>query len=209
MSNELTADRRDALQEMINISFGQSMASLAELLNVFIELSVPDVQLIASRELVSFLRTASQGQETVCLVQQTFRGSFFGEALLVLPADSSRELVTMLAEDSGFSPELEIGTLELEVLLEVGNVVVGACLGKFAELLDTLLSFNPPTVLIERLDSSSFANLAHARGETALSIKTFFQVEERQLTGYLFIFLPEECLSWLFREVDLFLESLT
>lgn len=63
---------------------------------------------------------------------------------MALPGLAGRELVVMLGEDSGFQPALEMGQLEMEALLEVGNVVIGACLGQFAELLETSLTYTTP-----------------------------------------------------------------
>jgi len=205
---ELTQERRETLQEMINIGFGRSMASLADLLGVHIELSVPDVVVIRCEELLDYLINVMDGVEDVSLVQQGFRGEFFGEAVLAMPGMAGRELVVMLGEDSGFQPALEMGQLEMEALLEVGNVVIGACLGQFAELLQTNLSFTPPSVLMENIHSTYFQEVLRARPGHALLIQTNFGVDQRAVTGFLLILMPEDCLQWLFREVDQFLERM-
>lgn len=204
----LTEERREALQEMMNIGFGRSMASLADLLGVFIELSVPDVKVIRAEGLLDYLLSVMEGNEELSLVQQGFRGDFFGEAVLALPGMAGRELVIMLSEDSGFNPAMEMGHLEMEALLEVGNVVIGACLGQFAELLETSLSFSPPMVLVENIHSLQLQEVFRARPGQALLIQTNFKVDQRAVTGYLLILLPEECLNWIYREVDSFLERM-
>lgn len=204
----LTEERRDTLQEMINIGFGRSMSSLADLLGVRIELSVPDVLVIRTEEILDYLIKVMEGTEEVSLVQQGFRGEFFGEAVLALPGLAGRELVVMLDEDAGFQPALEMGQLEMEALLEVGNVVIGACLGQFADLLQTSLSFSPPTVLMENIHSAYLQDVLRARPGDALLIHTKFRVDQRAVMGYLLILLPEDCLHWLYREVDIFLERM-
>lgn len=202
----LSDDRREALQEIINIGFGRSMAALADLLGVHIQLSVPDISTIEGSQIFDFILASLNGTEEVSLVRQTFRGDFFGEAVLALSGRAGRELVVMLSEDSGFAPALEMGQLELEALLEVGNVVVGACLGQFAELLETSLSFNPPVVLMDSIHSLQTREVLSARPGEALLIRTTFRVNERAVTGYLLIFLPADCLEWVYREVDRFLQ---
>lgn len=206
MLTGLTDERREALQEMINIGFGRSMASLAELLGTYIELSVPDISSIQGEQIFDFLFSSLDGPEDVSLVRQTFRGQFFGEAVLALSGRAGRELVVMLGEDSGFQPSLEMSQLEMEALLEVGNVVIGACLGQFADLLETNLSFNPPVVLMDSIHSNQAREVLSARPGQALLIKTQFRVDQRAVTGFLLIFLPLDCLSWVYREVDLFVE---
>lgn len=205
--NHLTPDRREALQEMINIGFGRSIASLAELLNVHINLSVPDVQVISPRDLLDLLTGAFPGRQDLCLVHQAFRGQFFGEAVLVLPGGAGRELMAMLGEEAGFQPDLEMGKLEMEALLEIGNLVMGACLGQFADLLQTTLSFNPPALVVETASSHHYLGEMSTQPGEALLIKTNFLVELREVMGYLLIFLHQDCLDWLFQEVDAFLEK--
>ncbi len=204
----LTQERRETLQEMINIGFGRSMSSLADLLGVHIELSVPDVVAIRTEELLDYLVKVMDGVEDVSLVQQSFLGEFFGEAVLAMPGLAGRELVVMLGEDSGFQPALEMGQLEMEALLEVGNVVIGACLGQFAELLQTNLSFHPPTVLMENIHSAYLQDVLRSRPGDSLLIQTNFKVDLRAVTGYLLILMPTDCLEWLYREVDNFLERM-
>lgn len=207
MLKELTDERREALQEMINIGFGRSMASLAELLGVYIELSVPDICAVEGDQIFDLLLTSLGVPEDVSLVRQTFRGQFFGEAVLALSGRAGRELVVMLGEDSGFHPSLEMSQLEMEALLEVGNVVIGACLGQFADLLETNLSFNPPVVLMENIHSHQAREVLSARPGQALMIRTQFRVDQRAVTGFLLIFLPLECLAWVYHAVDHFVEQ--
>ncbi|MFH1035064.1 MAG: chemotaxis protein CheC [Pseudomonadota bacterium] len=204
----LSEDRRETLQEMINIGFGRSMSSLADLLGVHIDLSVPDVVAIRTEDMLDYLVKVMDGVEDISLVQQGFQGDFFGEAVLALPGLAGRELVVMLGEDSGFQPALEMGQLEMEALLEVGNVVIGACLGQFAELLQTNLSFTPPTVLMENIHSVYLQEVMRARPGDSLLIQTNFKVDQRAVTGYLLILMPKDCLQWLYREVDNFLERM-
>ena len=140
----LTADQRAALTELVNISFGRSMAALSDLLGVFINLSVPEVRITRAGQVLDYLESVFGEDRQLTLVQQTFNGDFFGEAALTLPHQSGATLVQMLDEQSGFRPAMEPDALEMEVLLEVGNIVIGACLSQFAQMLNTQLSFDPP-----------------------------------------------------------------
>lgn len=206
MIEELNEDRRDALQEIINISFGRSVASLAQLLGVFIQLSIPDVRVVQPSQVLDFLVSNMEGEDRVSLVQQAFRGQFFGEALLALPHRSGKSLIAMLQE-GGFAPEMEMDQLEMEALLEIGNIVMGACLGQLAHLLHTTLAFNPPQVSVEQLNSERFRSTIADREGRVLLIQTNFRVKEREVVGFLFIFFHEDGLDWVFRSVDQFLNG--
>ena len=208
---ELLELRRDALKELINIGFGFSVASLAQLLKVQIEISVPSVRIAQPQEIAALLLkplVAQYGEMT--LVQQMFQGDFHGETVLVFPGQKTvASLVRMLEEDSGFSPGLENDKLEIEVLLEVSNVVVGACLGKLAELLKTAISFKPPRLFRRYIAVEGFEHGINPSKNEALLIQTSFRVAKREVTGYLLIFLTCDCLNWVFKTVDEFVEGLS
>lgn len=208
---ELAELRRDALKELINIGFGFSVASLAQLLKVQIEISVPSVRIVQPEEIGNVLikpLVAEHGEVT--LVQQMFQGDFHGETVLAFPGRHTvTSLVRMLAEDSGFRPEMEIDKLEIEVLLELSNIVIGACLGKLAGLLKTTISFRAPRMFRRHITLESMEDGINPTKNEALLIQTSFRVAEREVTGYLLIFLPSDCLDWLFKTVDEFVEGLS
>ena len=204
---ELTEERSGALSELINIGFGLSMGSLADILGIFIELSVPRVQMVRSHELIYVLMDSVSGNDEVTLINQNFRGEFFGEAVLALPKKASQTLADILDKTCGFRPEMEIDKLEMEALLELGNVVIGACLGKFAELLETSISFSPPRIFLDNVSLERFKSKTTVSDRMVLVIHTNFNLEEKEVSGCLLIFLDENCLEWLFSAIDSFLEQ--
>ncbi len=204
--NGLSDIRRQAIEELINISFGQAVASLAEVLGGRLELGVPKVQVVSPLEVINILSASIQEKDEVSLVQQAFSGDFFGEAVLALPGRAGENLMYLVTEDGGFSPDMEVDKLRLEVILEVSNIVIGACLGQFSSLLETTISYKPPNVFLYQITSDRFREHIRAKGSEALLIYTKFTQKEREVTGYLFFFLSDQCLDWVYREVDRFLE---
>jgi len=204
----LSAEQAEAIQEMINIGFGRAVSAVAQILNSRLELSVPYVTTLDSEAVAKFLINDFPKQDEVHLVQQSFYGNFLGEAALVLPVDSSHTLVRMLSSDLGYSPGLDPDLMEQEVLLEIGNLVIGASLGQFAELLNTRVSFKPPQVLRQSLRSDNFQRRVSENKEAALLVRTSFQMTEENLSGNLFFFLSSRCQEWLIQEIDRFLEEL-
>jgi chemotaxis protein CheC len=205
---DLTEERRDALTELLNIGFGRSIASLAEMLGIYIQISVPSVRVIQPHEIVEMLSEAEVGPSEVTLIQQSFRGEFNGEAVLALPGTVGHALSRMLEIDCGFSPEMETDKLHLEVLLELGNIVIGACLGKFAEILKSLLSFNPPQIFQDNIQLDRLKQVVSFPDYGALLILTRFKLENEEVAGYMFIFINSDFLETLFQAVDRFLEDL-
>jgi chemotaxis protein CheC len=205
---DLTEDRRDTLAELLNIGFGRSMASLAELMDIYIELSVPSVRIVRPHQILEALSSSVAGREEVTLIEQTFRGAFNGEAVLALPGEASHTLARMLAADCGFSPDMEPDKLHLEAMLELGNIVIGACLGKFAEILESNISFNPPQVFLDSVRLDRMRRLIPLPDQGALLVLTHFRLAREEVTGYMFIFIGSDGLEALFRAVDRFLDEL-
>ncbi|MBF0524408.1 MAG: hypothetical protein HQK56_04850 [Deltaproteobacteria bacterium] len=206
---EFTDERHEALVELINICFGRAMASLAELLETHIHLSVPVIRSVNPEEVIKVLTASIEDKDEVTIVQQAFGGEFAGEAVLALPGWTSQSLVSMLTEQSGFTSDLEIDKLNLEVILEVGNIVIGACLGQFAELLESRISYSPPAVFLDRITSAGLKERLTTREIDALLVQTKFSHREREVTGYLFFFLSQFCLEGLFGAVDRFIKKMS
>ncbi len=206
--SELTVERKEALIELINVSFGLAVAALAELLDVHITISVPEVSLVNSQDVFKVLGGAIAERQEVTLVQQAFNGDILGEAVLALSGRSSDSLVAMLTGDGGYTPQLEGDKLKQEALLEVGNILIGACMGQFCHLLNARISYHPPRVFFDSVTSDRLkANITSHKTDALMVCATFSQ-EELAVTGYLFFFLPEPCLGKLFCEIDEFLKTL-
>lgn len=206
--NALTEERRDALTELLNIGFGRSIASMADLVGFYIQISVPSVRIIHPHDIVDVLMQSHMDRGEVTLIQQTFRGEFSGEAVLAFPGKAGWILTRMLDIDCGFHPDMAPDKLQLEVLLELGNIVIGACLGKFAEILDCTVSFNPPQVFLDNVHLDRLKQSVSLPDSGALLVLTSFRLERQEVTGYMFIFIGSHCQQSLFQAVDRFLRDL-
>lgn len=207
----LTELRQAALQEIINISFGRASASLAELLNAYVALNVPHVQEITQSQVFEVLEQRVGIDKDVTVVQQSFTGDFEGEVLLAVPANAGSRAIKMLGQGNDFAPDLPKTELEAEVFLEIGNIVIGACMGQFAELLNTSLSYEVPEILLTK---SSIADLRQDESNKdvkalALLIKTDFQLGEEALSGFLFILFGQRWFNMVYLALDKFIEDMT
>lgn len=201
----LTETRREFLQEMINISFGRAAASLAELLNVMVVLDVPKVNEIKSSEIPSALEEQVGIDTDITIVQQGFNGDFQGEVLLIIAADLGKEAVRIMTEGGGFVPDLPLEELESEMLLEIGNIVIGACMGNFSDLLRKSVSFEVPNIILEKTPIGSLD--CEVQNKRALIVLTKFQMGDEALNGFLFFLLNERWFDDLYLAVDQFIEN--
>ncbi|MFO7831567.1 MAG: chemotaxis protein CheC [Desulfuromonadaceae bacterium] len=139
----LSDAEQDALQELFNIGMGRAAASLERMLGTEICLSVPFLSMISPSRAATFIETPEHSE--VSTVRQSFSGPFAGTALLIFPEGNCIDLIRTLVDDS--VPLESLGELEQDSLLEIGNIVLNACLGSFANLMRKEIEFELPTFL--------------------------------------------------------------
>lgn len=187
----------ELLQEIMNIAFGQAAADLADVVDLFIVLSVPQVELMPVQDLSALLKGAAQGQPLISLMEQAFWGNFSGSGYLVLPAEASRSLISILGNGGGPEAGLPLEELERETLLEVGNILVGACVGKLAELLEDGVTYSPPIALLN-ISPEDPPNLGLISPDsTAIVLKTVFRFSGRDVAGKIFLVTSQASIAWI------------
>lgn len=195
----LTEPQRDALVEMLNIGFGRAGAALSKLTGHRILLEVPEVaihpvsQLDASLGRVSAARVAS--------VHQVFSGPVAGDALLILDPVAATTLKELLTDEPALP--LELDTSSREVLTEVGNILLNACIGTFGNLLRVPMSFSVPDIDVASLRSvmDKLAAVGDAM-RYALVVTAGFRLRDAEVTGYVVIVLTVQSLTRLLIAVE-------
>lgn len=197
----LTADRREALQEIANIGMGQAGASIARALNRLVLLSIPRVNQLAPDELPGALRQAMR-TDPVTAVGQPFRGALHGEAIVLYGAQQA----TGLAELMGHGEDADCAT-ERKLLLQLSSLLVDAFLDGIANQLGVAIECSPPTLLATARPLQSLFG-AHAGWKRALLVEVNFRLETRSFSCHLIALLPDSESAALAAVVDNFLEKL-
>ncbi|HEY9813550.1 MAG TPA: chemotaxis protein CheC, partial [Candidatus Sericytochromatia bacterium] len=104
------------------------------------------------------------------------------------------------------NPEAETDNLDItasEVLLEVGNILLNACLGMFGNLLEMQVAFAVPRLHLEVLYGLLNSLLIGNHGlRYGLVIGTAFKLENSPVSGYLVIVLGVGSLNGLIRAIN-------
>jgi chemotaxis protein CheC len=196
---ELTEVQKDALIELLNIGFGRAAASLSDLTNQRVVLEVPQVSVHPIAELKDALRILIQDE--VASVHQIFSGSVAGDALLVLDYKAAAILKALLTNEPALP--LPVDASAREVLTEVGNILLNACLGTFGNLLKVQVSFSVPKLNLETLSDVLKSLLVNREGlRYALVVHAGFRMRDDEVTGYLIIVLSVASLDRLIRAVE-------
>jgi chemotaxis protein CheC len=196
--------QRDALVELLNIGFGRAGASLSKLTGQRVLLEVPFVAIRPLDELNVAL--AELVRDQVASVHQVFSGPVGGDALLMLEPAAAAVLKQLLTDEPALP--LAVDGSAREVLTEVGNVLLNACIGTFANLLKVPVAFSVPEI-----DVASLKAVLHrltAAGDAlryALVITSGFRLRESEVTGYVVIILTVQSLTRLLIALDAWAKS--
>jgi len=195
----ITPEQKDALLELINIGFGRAAASLSELTGQRVLLNVPRIVICPMNEVREHLKDLMQGE--VATVHQMFSGPVAGEAILLLDYGGAVLLSGLLSENR--VPVDRLDQSDQEVLTEVGNILLNACLGTFGNLLDLHLSFSLPRMHVETLNPllDSFT-IDTEGGRYAMVILTTFSLRDSTVYGYLVLVLAVASLDLLVQSLE-------
>ena len=198
----LSADQRDALQEITNVAMGQAGASLAAILNTFVTLSIPRINIVDVAEVADSMNELIGRNAEVTAARQSFNGYLRGEVLVIYGQDGCNDLADLM----GYDDELDRAA-EQELLLDVSNVLVGACLCGIAEQLRTELSFSAPSLIGEKIPVETLLRPEKLSWSHALLMEVNFRLEERKFTAHLVMLMPEEAIDRMRGVIDAFIES--
>jgi chemotaxis protein CheC len=196
---DLTTLQRDALVELLNIAFGRAAASLSKLTGHRVQLEVPQVTMCSIDDLSAHLRPMIKSE--VASVHQIFSGSVVGDALLILDTSSASILKELLTNEPALP--LQIDASAREVVTEVGNILLNACLGTFGNVLKVQVSFSVPHLTLESLEGVVGSIVVGHEGlRYALIVHAAFRLRGSSLTGYVVIVLSVASIDRLVRAVD-------
>jgi chemotaxis protein CheC len=196
---QLTALQQDALVELLNIGFGRAGASLSQLTGHRVLLDVPQVTVHDIADLSAALRNVITDE--VASVHQIFSGPVAGDALLILDHQGAARLKELLTDEPALP--LAIDASAREVLTEVGNILLNACLGTFGNILKVQVSFSVPRLNLESLGAIVESLRINREGlQYALVVHAGFRLRDREVKGYLVIVLSVSSLDRLVRAVE-------
>ena len=202
MMNE---ELKDALGELINISFGSATAMIADLFDSFATLNVPDIELVPIGEIEKIIMEGCGSQE-IYITGQQFKGTFSGEVVFAIDEKSAENMQSLICplEKSDESKTCDENDIK-QSILEISNILGSSCIGKFVEILKGEVILSPPTLelthkLMTGLDKTQFSNI--------IVIRTVLEFQDVKIFGRLFIMFNNEMFSLLKKALKVFIEEL-
>jgi len=196
---ELTALQRDAVTELINIGFGRAADSLSRLTGYRVLLDVPSVAIYPMELLQDALANMMTGE--IATVHQVFTGPVAGDAVLALDEGAAALLKELLTSEPALPLRIDASTQE--VVTEVGNVLLNACLGTFGNLLKVHVSFSVPRLTVDTLGQVLDSVTIDRRGlRYALVVHAGLRLRSDTVRSYLIIVLSVSSLDRFVEAID-------
>lgn len=194
----LNTEQRDCLQEITNIAMGQAGAHLAQLLDVFVVLSIPNVSVLNPTDIAMTLQSLNTRDEVIHGVCQGFiGGGIAGEAMLIFYNTDFADLAHLLK----YEEHLDDHTNH-ELLMDTANILNGACLKGIAEQLDTHFSFGPPMLLGRHCSITELLHNNNVRWKQALVVEIHYAIENHRVHCDLLLVIDENSLDGLIQKLD-------
>jgi chemotaxis protein CheC len=195
---ELSSNQKDTLTELINIGYARAAGALSDLTGHRIVLEVPKVAIHPIGEVTEILSGVISGE--VASVNQVFSGPISGSALLLLDERAALMLNELLTDEKAASRGIDTGVRE--VLTEVGNILLNACLGIFGNLLQVQVSFSVPRMSVDSVERVlNSITIRDQELRYAIMIHTRFQIRAKNVIGYMVIILGVTSLDRLMVEM--------
>jgi chemotaxis protein CheC len=197
----------DALQELMNIAFGQAASELSEVIDIKVHLSFPKLNIVNIEDLPDFINGNSCNYKSYGIVEQPYKGKISGVSFLLFPKGTEKDFLHIFHGDA-FDNNLDIlSETEKEVLSEVGNILISACVSKLFDILDSSVTYMPPVTALDKAFSKEFIKGKFEDNDFSISLETSFSLGDKNIKGFLFLINHEssaapikEALSKIFKE---------
>ncbi|MFL9813025.1 response regulator [Stutzerimonas sp. VN223-3] len=183
---------RDAFSEVVNVAMGRAAALLAKVLGVFVQLPVPNVNILEASELHMALADAAHGDKLTAVCQGYIGGGISGEALLIFHDSEVADMARLMHTDD---------YRELEMLLDLSSLLISACLSGIAEQIDVVFSLGHPQVLGQHASIDELIRFNRQRWKSTLAVEISYSLEGHDIHFDLLLLFTEDSVELLSRKL--------
>lgn len=197
----LTEDQRDALQELMNIAMGQAAERLALLTDTMVTLSVPFIHPLI-REQNHLLIPEHLRRSFMIVTRQSFLGELRGEVFVCFGTTGADKLAELLGYKGGGLAQ------QHELMLDVTNILTGACISGLARQVATQVSYDAPSILAHTEHAANGLDELNLNEHLAMVLEIRFEVQAHQFSCDLLICITERTAGVVVRAIDRLLDEL-
>lgn len=198
---------KDALKEVINIALGRAAVELFEIINLYVFMNIPDLEVLKPNELVAYIQQEVNPGAGFNLVEQYFIGKTKGIAYLMLPSKSGQQILSLLGAEQSEVNAYGLDLLEQEALMEIGNIVIGVCVSRISELMGDVVSYLPPRIINGNTYEQALPEGLFDGEHYVIILKTVFHFEGKNIEGYMFLINSYDSIVWLKKSIKHFIDQ--
>ena len=181
---------------------GQAGDLLARLLNVFVKLPIPNVNVLEVSELNMALQSIDANASTSGVCQGFIGGGVSGEALILLNDSSFKEIASLMNYEGEVNEKVE-----LELLMDIANILIGSVLSGLSKQLDMPFSQGHPVVMGQHCDVAKLVKTNKSRWQRTLAIEISYGIENHDVNFDLMLLFTEDSLKTLKYKVQYLLDD--
>ncbi|MBJ7550415.1 response regulator [Marinomonas ostreistagni] len=179
------------LQEVSNVAMGRAASVLADMLNVFVKLPVPKVNILEVSELQMALTYGSMNTGRCSAVTQGFVGAGIAmEALLIFSDSSFPDMAKLLNVTEDIDRALEV-----ELQMDISSVLIGPFIKALGDQLNIDFSYSHPVVLGQHIKVADLINVKRAQWKRTLAVEIVYEVDNYKISCDLMLLFTEDSLS--------------
>ncbi len=144
----LTAEEKDAIGEIGNISIGSSATVLSTLLGQKVEISAPKV----SEATMDGILETFKDKEKVVITEITFKTGIQGKSVFILTPKEASTIADLMIGGDGTNTKEELTDLELSAVSETMNQMMGSAATSMSEFFKTKVDIETPNTKFVDLD---------------------------------------------------------
>lgn len=199
LSSEPKVSFRDAFREVVNVAMGQAAALLARVLGVFVQLPIPNVNILEVSELHMALADAQRGNGLTAVCQGYIGEGISGEALLIFHDSEVADMAKLMQwQPQNYS--------SMEMLLDMSSILIGACLSGIALQLDVSFSQGHPQVLGEHASIDELIRINSQRWRKTLAVEVSYSIEGHNIHFDLLLLFTEDSVPLLTNKLAYLME---
>lgn len=190
-------EQLDTIKEIFNIGVGRAANTLSCILNNFIQLEVPSVQIFTSPN-YSELKT-SFNLDDVSAVKMGYECSFSGSTFLMIPPHSATILIsTLVQEEPG---PISLDPVRAGTLCEVGNMIINSLMGSMSNILNETVTYSLPEYMENKFEKILQEKPMEVENSVCIA-NTTLRIKELDAHGKLIIILKISSLERFLASID-------
>ncbi|MCU7553007.1 response regulator [Alteromonas sp. ASW11-19] len=187
-------DKLDAYRELVNVAMGRAGENLAKLLGEFIDLPIPNVNVIESNELHMAIAEINHNDSVSAVSKGFMNAGIKGEALVIFNDTNAANIVELL----GYDTRQPSAQLELEALMDVSNILIGACLNALSDQLNVHFSHSHPILLGRHQGLDALLHGHVSRWNKIMAVEIGYAIKSRDISFDLLLLFPDEAMEHIY-----------